>query len=184
MKILTFAASLRKDSFNKKLIKNVNSVLSKNAQIEIDTADFREFEMPMYDGDLEDKHGIPSGAMKLINKIQQAQAIIISTPEYNASIPGTLKNAIDWVSRAKPVPLKNKPLLLLATTQGTYAGIRGLWHCRQPFETLGTHVFSDMMGLPHAAQAFADDDMLKDPNTVERLNSIVAAFTKYAKALS
>ena len=101
MKILVFAASARKDSLNKKLIHQVAEILKKAH--EIDHSDFKDFTMPTYDGDLEDTSGLPAGAQKLADKIKWAEAMIISTPEYNGSIPGALKNALDWVSRIQPL---------------------------------------------------------------------------------
>jgi NAD(P)H-dependent FMN reductase len=102
MKILAFAASLRKDSYNRKLIAQAVEHLKAMPGVDVDHADYREFEMPIYDGDLEDSSGIPAGGLELIKRVQAADAIVISTPEYNGSIPGTLKNAIDWASRTDP----------------------------------------------------------------------------------
>src|SRR4051812_28966438 len=99
MKILAFAASLRKDSYNRKLIAQAARILKATAGVELDHADCREFEMPIYDGDVEDSTGIPTGGQELIRRVKRADAVVISTPEYNGGIPGTLKNAIDWASR-------------------------------------------------------------------------------------
>src|SRR4051794_6665325 len=108
MKILTFAASLRKGSYNRKLIAEAVKLLRGTPGVRVDAADFREFEMPVYDGDFEDSSGIPPGGQRLIERILSADAIVISTPEYNGGIPGALKNAIDWASRNEPNPFEQK----------------------------------------------------------------------------
>ena len=101
MRVFAFAASLRRDSFNRKLIR-LAAQASERAGASVDHADFHEFDMPLYDGDVEAASGIPAGAQKLRERFLSADAFMISTPEYNYSIPGVLKNAIDWVSRATP----------------------------------------------------------------------------------
>ena len=123
------------------------------SEIDLDLADFREFEMPMYDGDLETREGIPRGGMEFIRRIQMADGLVIATPEYNGGIPGTLKNAIDWASRTDPIPFEGNPLSCRASPGGLGA-VRGLAHCRVPLQTIGAYVYPDMFGLPRAHQAF------------------------------
>lgn len=178
MKLLTFAASLRKDSYNQKLIQVVNSIISKQSGITLDAALYREFEMPIYDGDGEESTGLPKGAETLVARASQAEAFIISTPEYNGSIPGTLKNALDWASRADTNPFEDKPLLLLSASPGALGGVRGLWHTRVPFEAMGTFVHPEMFGLPKAHQAFTPEGALVDPKTASRLEALISEFLK------
>lgn len=179
MKILIFAASLRKDSLNKKLVTQTKNILSTLPHIEIDLADFREFEMPIYDGDLESTKGIPKGALELITRLQSADALIVSTPEYNGSIPGSLKNALDWVSRAKPNPFDAKPVLLLGASPGALGSIRGLWHSRVPFEALGAFVYPQMFGLAKAHEAFDESGTLKDSKNLEQLTKTLSGYLKF-----
>src|SRR5262249_12244463 len=133
MKILAFAASLRADSLNKKLLR-IAIEAAREAGAEVDHADFREFMMPLYDGDMQTTTGFPEGAQELQRRLDAADGILISSPEYNFSIPGTLKNAIDWVSRMRPVPWRGKSALLLAASTSLAGGIRGLWQLRIPLE--------------------------------------------------
>src|SRR4029079_10613610 len=105
MKIFAFAGSLRKDSFNKKLIRYVADVVRANGY-GVDLAEFNDFDMPLYNFDVQQSQGIPKGAQALAARITASDAMVIATPEYNYGIPGTLKNAIDWLSRMAPQPLR------------------------------------------------------------------------------
>jgi len=179
-KVLMIAMSLRKDSFNKKVIKNAYNILKeKNASLEFELLSLNDFPMPMYDGDIESNEGIPETVKILGQKISEAQAIIISTPEYNGSIPGTFKNVIDWVSRIKPMPWPGKHVLLLGASPGAFGAIRSLWHSRQPLEATGVFVFPESLPLPLADQAFDDKDEYKDPKTKERLEKMLTKFCTY-----
>src|SRR6185312_5208904 len=142
MKILVFAGSLRKGSFNKLFAREAMRLLSSRG-VETEFVDLQPLAIPVYDGDLEEASGVPAGVRTLSDKILAADALLISTPEYNGSIPGILKNTVDWLSRLKPVCLTGKHLLLIAASPGALGGIRSLWHSRQPFEVLGTHVFPE-----------------------------------------
>jgi len=184
MKVLAFAASLRKGSYNRKLIARAVDVLRRDGNLEVDHADFREFEMPIYDGVLEDASGIPAGGQKLISRVQAAGAIVISTPEYNGGMPGTLKNALDWASRVDDIPFDGKPLLLLGASPGGLGAVRGLWHARVPFEAVGTLVYPEVFGLPRAHQAFDENGAFKEPKAQARLETLLGAYVKYATALS
>jgi len=100
-KILCFAGSLRRDSFNKKLVK-IAMAAGKDAGAEIAYLDLREIPLPIFDEDLEKEEGLPENAKKLKQVMKSHQGFLMSCPEYNSSITGALKNAIDWASR--PVP--------------------------------------------------------------------------------
>src|SRR5262249_4256736 len=143
--------------------------------------DLKEYPMPVYDGDIEASSGIPQTTSALGKKITAADAIIISTPEYNGSIPGIFKNVIDWLSRDKPVSLNGKHLLLLAASPGALGGTRSLWHSRQPLEVVGMHVFPSMMGLPDAYHAFDEQGKLKDAKTTQKLKTLIEQFITHVK---
>lgn len=127
MKFMMMAASLRKDSYNKKLI-NLAAQLIRNLQHTIDLTDYAEFEMPIFNGDTYATIGLPAGALKFIKHMHDADGLIISSPEYNFSMPGTLKNLIDWVSRQQPMPWTKQSILLLSASPSLVGGNRGLWN--------------------------------------------------------
>ena len=183
MRLLAFAASLKRESLNRKLI-NLAVELAREAQVEVDLADFREFDMPLYDADLQSSAGFPEGARELARRIEAVDGLMIASPEYNYSLPGTLKNAIDWVSRMKPMPLRGKHGVLLAASTSLVGGSRGLWALRVPLEGLGVMLLPDMFALAQAPQAFDEHGKLKDPELQERLRKLVHGYLDMGKRLS
>lgn len=175
MELVIFGGALRSGSFNKKFA-HAAELSAQKAGAKTHFLSLRDFQIPIYDGDDEDAQGIPDGVKRLGELIQKADGLIISTPEYNGSIPGVLKNAVDWLSRIKPQPLQGKKLLLLAASPGALGGVRSLWHSRQPFEVLGVHVFPDMFGLAKANEAFDANNNLVDAKNQERLDKLVSSF--------
>jgi chromate reductase len=183
MRLFAFAAALRRDSLNRKLIR-LSAAAAEKAGATIDLADFHEFDMPLYDGDVEAASGAPDGAKKLRERFATADAFMIASPEYNFSIPGTLKNAIDWVSRIKPPVWRGKPGLLLSASPSPVGGNRALWMLRVPLEVLGACLHPDMFSLTQAHEAFDGEGALKDAKLAARLEKTVAAFLVNARALT
>lgn len=110
-----------------------------------------------------------------------ARAVIVS-PEYNDSMPGVLKNAIDWVSRARPQPFNERHGLLLSASPSMAGGNRGLWALRVPLEHLGARVYPDMFSLAQAHNAFTDDGGLADERLRERFDDTIAGFLDLVEA--
>jgi chromate reductase len=183
VRLLAFAASLKRESLNRKLI-HLAVELAREAQVEVDLADFREFDMPLYDADLQSSGGFPEGARELARRIQAVDGLMIASPEYNYSLPGTLKNAIDWVSRMKPMPLRGKHGVLLAASTSLVGGSRGLWALRVPLEGLGVMLLPDMFALAQAPQAFDERGKLKDPELQERLRKLVHGYLDMGRKLT
>lgn len=179
MHYLLFAAALRKDSVNKKLI-NLAATKLKEKNIQVDLADFAEFDMPLYHGDMQVNEGIPKGATEFAHRMQQAAGVIISSPEYNFSIPGTLKNLIDWVSRITPMPWQGQHILLLSASPALVGGNRGLWTTRVPLEACGAFVYPNMFSLASAYEAFNTDGSLKDTGLQKRFETLLVDFTQFA----
>ncbi|MBF5043089.1 NAD(P)H-dependent oxidoreductase [Aggregicoccus sp. 17bor-14] len=183
MRVLAFAASLRQASLNHRLVE-LAARIAREAGAEVDLARFREFDMPLYDGDLNEAHGLPAGALLLKRRIEAADALLIASPEYNYSISGLLKNAIDWVSRARPMPWRGRSVYLLAASPGRIGGIRGLWQTRIPLEGCGSLVFPDMFALAEASAAFTEGGDLKEPALAERLRKELGGFLRLAEAVA
>ncbi|PSU72983.1 NADPH-dependent FMN reductase [Photobacterium phosphoreum] len=115
MKLLTFAASSSSQSINKHLATYAASLVT---YADIDVLDINDFEMPLYSSDRENESGIPSLAQEFLDRIAQADAIIISFAEHNGSYTAAYKNLFDWASRIEPKVYQNKPMVLLATSPG------------------------------------------------------------------
>jgi NAD(P)H-dependent FMN reductase len=181
LRLLVFGAALRADSTNARLASLVARLLSDTGAA-VDLASMRDFDMPLYDGDAEASEGLPQGALALRDRLEQSDAFVISSPEYNASVPGVLKNAIDWVSRVRPQPFKTKHALLVSASPSMVGGNRGLWALRVPLEHLGTRVYPDMFSVADSYQAFAEDGTLADPGLQQRLTETVSGFLSLVEA--
>jgi NAD(P)H-dependent FMN reductase len=182
MRILAFAASFREGSLNARLL-NVAIAIARRAGAEVEAVRFLDFRMPAYDADEDESVGLPPGARLLAERVSANEALIIAAPEYNYSIAGPLKNAIDWVSRARPMPWRGKSVYLLSASPSAVGGIRGLWQTRIPLEGCGALVFPDMFALPQANEAFRDGE-LRDKEAFARLERDVVGFVRLAEAVS
>jgi NAD(P)H-dependent FMN reductase len=186
IKVLAFAGSLRSASLNKKLVR-VAAQIAQRVGAEVTLVDLREFNMPLYDGDLEASSGIPEGAIRFKQLMNSHDALLISAPEYNSSISGALKNAIDWASRQAPgeAPLQSlsgKVAGLLSASPGALGGLRGLVTVRSILGNLNVLVIPEQFALARAHEAFDENGNLTDPKqvaAVERVvNRLVAVTTK------
>src|SRR5690349_19954695 len=121
LKILVFAASLRRESLNRKLAALAARTLESMGAT-VDHASMRDFDVPLYDGDREEAEGIPKGAHELQRRLLEADAFIISSPEYNFSMPGVIKNLIDWTSRFRPQPFDGRNGLLMSASPSLVGG--------------------------------------------------------------
>ncbi|WP_035844514.1 NADPH-dependent FMN reductase [Kitasatospora azatica] len=175
LRVLVFGASLRGDSTNARLAALVAQLVA-DAGATADLTSLGDFEMPLYNGDVDAAQGPPKGALDLRDRIERCDGFVIASPEYNASVPGVLKNAIDWVSRVQPQPLKDKNAMLVSASPSLSGGNRGLWALRVPLEHLGTRVYPDMFSLANAYQGFADGGRLADPRLQQRLSDTVGSF--------
>jgi NAD(P)H-dependent FMN reductase len=180
LNVLVFAAARRAESFNRRLAALAASV-AERAGADVDFVSMSEFDVPDYDGDLEAREGIPAGADELRQRLQRNDAFIIASPEYNASMPGTLKNLIDWTSRFRPQPFDGRHGLLMSASPSLAGGNRGLWALRVPLEHLGARIYPDMFSLAAAHKAFAGDH-LADAGLRERFEKDVQAFLSLAEA--
>lgn len=165
-RILVFAGSLRTESFNHKLVVAVSKGAEKAGAI-VTIIRLREFQLPLYDQEIEDHQGLPENCLKLKELFKAHHGFLIGCPEYNSSISGVLKNTIDWVSRPHEgeAPLEcfdRKVIGLTAASPGGLGGIRGLPIERMLFGHIKAIVLPDQYALAGADKAFDDDGNLKD----------------------
>lgn len=167
-KILAFAGSLRRDSYNKKLVK-IAIKGAEEAGAEVTYIDLKDYPLPVYDQEIEESEGLPANALKLKELMIQHDGFLISSPEYNSSIPGNLKNMIDWVSRPASseevylVPFINKVIVLMSASPGNLGGLRALVHVRAIFNNIYSLVLPRQKCIPQADKAFDSEGNLKDP---------------------
>ncbi|HTL06202.1 MAG TPA: NAD(P)H-dependent oxidoreductase [Gemmatimonadales bacterium] len=181
VRVLLFSASLSSDSINARLATLAHQVLERLGAT-VDHASMAEFDGPSYDYDDEVAKGFPPGAKELYRRLEVCDAFVIATPEYNASMPGHLKNAIDWVSRIRPQPFNSKHALLLSASPSMAGGNRGLWSLRIPLEHLGARVFPDMFSLAQAHKAFTAEGTLVDDLLTKRFEENLRAFLDLVEA--
>ena len=181
VRVLVFSASLRRDSLNARLAALAAGVVEEKRGT-VDRASMADFDCVSYDHDAERRTGVPSGAQSLRDRLFAADAFIIASPEYNASMPGVLKNAIDWVSRFKPQPFNGRQGLLLSASPSMVGGNRGLWSLRIPLEHLGARVYPDMFSLAQAHQAFDADGRIANATLQERFDRTIECFLDLVEA--
>jgi chromate reductase, NAD(P)H dehydrogenase (quinone) len=179
MKVLVFAGSTRKDSFNRKLAVRATDAL-RSQQIDTTFADLRDYPMPLYDGDSEAAQGLPATAKAFKELVREHDTIVIASPEYNGSFPALVKNTIDWITRPEPGErplevLRGKTAALLSTSPGPGAGKRGLKHLRELLEMTGLNVLPEQVNVAKATQAFDAEGQLIRPDDANALNEIVRA---------
>ena len=134
IKVLAFAGSLRRDSYNKALIRAAVELAPESVSIEV----FDLEGIPPFNQDLEATP--PQKVKDFKDQIRNADALLIATPEYNYSVSGVLKNAIDWASRPRAdTPLEGKPVAIMSASVGRFGGARAQYHLRQTFIFLNMH---------------------------------------------
>jgi len=182
-KILAFAGSTRKESFNKKLVKIAAAGASASGA-QVTYVDLRDLPMPLYDGDLETEQGIPENAKRFKALLMAHDGFLISAPEYNSSITGVLKNSIDWASRPAPgetplVCFAGKVVALMSASPGALGGLRSLVTVRSLLSNIKVIVLPDQIAIPKAHEAFDTEGKLKDPKlqaSIEALGRDLAGF--------
>ncbi len=176
-KILAFAGSLRKDSYNKKLVK-IAAHAAEQAGGEVTLIDLNDYPLPVYSGDIEELEGIPANALKLKELFSNSDGFIISSPEYNSSLSGALKNAIDWVSRPaspKEVYLScftDKVALIISASVGALGGLRGLVHLRLILQNINVFVIPGQKSISNAMEAFDATGNLKSTEQQEAIKGL------------
>jgi chromate reductase len=177
--VLGFAGSLRKKSYNKSLLKAAVELAPKNMKLE--TFDLEG--IPPFNQDLEMKP--PTAVRELKAKIRAADAVLIATPEYNYSVPGVLKNAIDWASRPyNDNVFEDKPVALMSASVGMLGGARAQYHLRQTFVFLNAHPLNkpEVM-MPYARDKINENGEVKDETTRKFIGELLEALVSWTERL-
>lgn len=187
-KIAAFAGSLRAGSFNRKLL-TLAADAARAAGAEVTIIDLRELALPLFDEDLEAASGLPEGAKKLKALLRASDGFLIASPEYNSSVTGALKNAIDWASRSEAdgePPLaayRGKAAALFSASPGALGGLRGLVTLRSILGNIGVLVAPDQVCIGAAHEAFDDAGQLKDARKVKQVTALAQGLVEILRKL-
>jgi len=186
-KVLVFSGSVRAGSFNGKLAALVAKKLAL-ADATVTHLSLKDYQMPLYDGDLEAEKGVPATAQKLKKLFQAHDGVFIACPEYNAGVTPLLKNTIDWISRLSEAgeppaaAFKDRVFTLGAASPGALGGLRGLIGMRTILEVgLGAHVLPQMVSVVSASSAFDDKGELRDERAGAQADALVKALIRQTK---
>lgn len=175
--ILGLSGSLRRDSFNTRLLHASTALLPADTTLTVRTL----HGIPLYDGDLE-AQGVPEAVTQLREAIRAADAVLLSSPEYNNGVPGVFKNAIDWVSRGPDQPLAHKPVALMSASPGGMGGVRSQLAWLPTLATLRTrHMHEREFYLSAAHKAFTPEGTFADEKTGDQLRAFLAAFVAWSR---
>lgn len=159
LRIVAVAASNRRRSLNRTLLDRAVRALEQagGEGVAVEVIDLRRLPLPIYDADVQDRDGVPAAAHEIHDRVAEADAVVIATPEYNGGYPALLKNVIDWVSRIDMLVFHPRYVGLLAATPGKGGGRRGLDHLRALFDNIFVTSHPAPFSVPHANDAFTDD---------------------------
>jgi len=176
LNVLGLCGSLRKGSYNRRLLELARSMAPEGMSIEIYKG---HHDFPVYDGDDEDRDGIPAPVVELREMVRDADGVLVASPEYNFSIPGGFKNAIDWLSRERQ-PFTDKPMAIMGASIGPVGTARSQYHLRQSMAALGA-IFMPRpeIFVGSAAKKFDEDGAFTDEIGTKLIGDLLAAFRKW-----
>jgi chromate reductase, NAD(P)H dehydrogenase (quinone) len=179
MKILGITGSLRARSYNGFALKALGECMPDGLRLQVASL----AEIPLYNGDLEEQ-GIPPAVQRLAREVAQADGLVFASPEYNFSISGVLKNAIDWLSRAKPQPFKDKPVALVSASAGPVGGARHQYELRKVLGCLEAHVLTrPEIFIGSCQEKFDLQGRLIDPKALSLMSEQMRAFEQWIQRL-
>ena len=171
LKVLAISGSLRKDSYNRKALQIAKQVAAE-VGTQVEEADLKKLALPVYDGDIEDE-GLPQQVVRFKAMVEDTDVLVIATPEYNRSIPGGLKNAIDWLSRGRN-SLDGKVAAVFGASNGPFGTILSQSHLRHVLAALNVLVIPQpQVFIRNGAEAYNPDGSFKSPKTNELLKHLV-----------
>lgn len=181
-RILAFAGSARKESFNARLVRSAAEG-ARSAGADVTVLDLNDYPLPLFDQELEQEQGMPENAATVKQLFLDHDGLLIASPEYNSSITPLLKNTIDWVSRSAEgeAPLaayRGKVAALMAASPGGLGGLRGLVHVRSILSSIGVIVLPDQIAIPRAYEAFENDGQLKDQKKQSSIEGLGRSLTE------
>jgi chromate reductase len=169
MKVLAISGSLRRHSHNTNLLRSAAQLAPADAEIVLWDG-LRD--VPPFDEDHE--VSAPAAVERMRSAVAEADAILFATPEYNSSIPGQLKNAIDWLSRPKATsPLRNKPVAVVGASTGAFGAVWAQAELRKVLAAAGARVVEGDVAVGHAHEQFGEDGILNDENLSEQLGEVL-----------
>jgi chromate reductase, NAD(P)H dehydrogenase (quinone) len=179
VKILGISGSLRRDSHNSRLLRSAAEHFGADVEFEV----WEGLKaVPPYDED-DDTDDVPAGVAQLRAALAGADAVLFATPEYNSSIPGQLKNALDWVSRPLATnALRNKPVAVVGASSGAFGAVWSQAELRKVLATIGARVVDCECAVGHAGTRFAEDGRLADEKVREQLEEVVQDLLAAARA--
>jgi chromate reductase, NAD(P)H dehydrogenase (quinone) len=178
MRVLGISGSLRRDSHDSKLLRTAAELLPSGVELEV-YEDLKS--IPPYDAD--DEQGVAASVTELREAIAEADAVLVATPEYNASIPGVLKNAFDWVSRPHATnALRGKPAAVVGASTGMFGGVWAQAETRKVLQTIGARVVDRELPVAEADERFDADGRLEDPELRELYAEILAELAEAVEA--
>jgi chromate reductase len=178
LNVLVICGSLRKGSYNAALSRALPALAPQGMTLKA-APPFETF--PLYNADIQEASGFPGAVEEFAAAIREADGVLIVSPEYNWSIPGALKNALDWVSRMKNQPFKEKPVAIQSASQGPLGGARMQYHLRMALTYLNSFVFGTPEIFVGMAQNKFDKETfeLKDQATMDIIKTQLAGFAKF-----
>jgi chromate reductase, NAD(P)H dehydrogenase (quinone) len=184
-KILAFAGSVRRESFNRRLLPAAVEG-ARGAGADVTHIELADYPLPLFDQDMEERDGLPANARKLKELFKAHDGLLLACPEYNGSITPLLKNTLDWVSRkdgTEPgsVPYKRKAAGLIAASDGRWGGIRGLSQVRHTLTILGCIVLPEQYCLSAASQAYDEAGRIKDDKVRQGAGAIGVRLAEFFK---
>jgi chromate reductase, NAD(P)H dehydrogenase (quinone) len=188
LKILVIPGSLRTGSLNARLAAAAAHEFAL-AGVEVTRISLGDFPLPIYDGDLQTKSGVPKNAVNLKRMIAAHHGVLIVTPEYNSSVPPLVKNIIDWVSRvhdaheSRGQVFRERPFAIAAASEGRLGGIRALAALRLILSACRASVIPSQLALSFAGEAYDDMDRLKHPPDIEVLKALVRQLIDVSQAM-
>lgn len=182
MTVVGISGSLRRDSYNTRLLQAAQKLMPDGARLELHTM----AGIPLYNADEEQAHGLPEAVVALKQAIVDADGLLIATPEYNNSIPGVLKNTIDWLSRPPEGLAKvfaGRPVAIIGATPGNFGTILAQNAWLPVMRTLGVNLWTEgRLMAPRAASLFDAEGPLSDEALSRRLQAFMSGFVDYVKS--